>query len=172
VAGLDPAVYRKLVKVGLAEPREAERKAEKATLAAFIDGYIASRSDVKESTAVVYGHTRRCLLDYFSADKPLADITPDDVDDWRRWLTRPRNEKKPAEGGMELSENTARRRCGIAKQLFRAAVRRRLIAENPFADMKGLGVQANRERDYFVSREEAAKFLMLARMHSGGCYSL
>ena len=38
---------------------------------------------------------------------------------------------------------------------MRAAVRRRLIAENPFGDMKGINVQSNRTRDYFVSRDEA-----------------
>src|SRR5205814_2652396 len=52
-----------------------------------------------------------------------------------------------------------RRRCGIAKQFFRAAVRRRLITENPFADLKGLTVKGNRERDYFITREETAAVL-------------
>src|ERR1700681_4843116 len=40
VAGLDIALHRKLAKVGLAEPREPEKKREQATLAAFIDGYV------------------------------------------------------------------------------------------------------------------------------------
>lgn len=46
-----------------------------------------------------------------------------------------------------------------AKQFFRAAVRKRLTAENPFADMKECGVQANRERDYFLTRPDAQKVL-------------
>ena len=46
-----------------------------------------------------------------------------------------------------------------AKQLFRAALRKRLIAENPFGDMKGCTVQANKSREYFVSVLEAAKVL-------------
>src|SRR6516165_6991324 len=36
VAGLDVALHRKLVKVGLTEPREAEKKAERSTLGAFL----------------------------------------------------------------------------------------------------------------------------------------
>jgi integrase len=35
----------------------------------------------------------------------------------------------------------------------------RLIAENPFGDMKHCTVQANRARDYFVTRADAEKVL-------------
>ncbi|MCU0878210.1 MAG: site-specific integrase, partial [Pirellulaceae bacterium] len=51
------------------------------------------------------------------------------------------------------------RHCGRAKQFFRAALRKKLITENPFDGMKDCQVRANRERDYFVTREEAAKVL-------------
>ena len=46
----------------------------------------------------------------------------------------------------------------IAKQFFAAAVRKKLIESNPFADLKST-VQANPERFYFVSRAEADKVL-------------
>jgi integrase len=59
----------------------------------------------------------------------------------------------------KLGENTVRRNCGRAKQFFRAAVRKRFIQENPFADMKGCAVKATTDRFYFISREEAAKVL-------------
>jgi integrase len=103
----------------------------------------------------VYGHTRRCLVEYFGAVKPLTEITPADADDWRRWLGLAKNEKRPERGGQGLSDNTVRRRCGIARQFFRDAVRRRLIAESPFAEMQGVVVRSNRSRDYFVTRKEA-----------------
>jgi hypothetical protein len=126
-----------------------------STLAAFLDTYVAKRSDVKGGTAVVYGHTRRCLVDYFGADKPLSEITPADADDWRRWLGLAKNEDDSKAGGQGLSDNTVRRRCGIARQFFRDAVRRRLIAESPFSEMQGVVVRSNRTRDYFVSRKQA-----------------
>lgn len=149
-------LYGKLAKYELVAPRV---KVERTTLGPFLESYVAGRSDVKGSTATVYGHTKRCLIDYFGANKPLDEITPADADDWRRWLSKPINEKKPAEGGQGLADNTSRRRCGIAKQFFRAAIRRRLVTENPFADMKGVGVVAKRDRDYFISRDDAAKVL-------------
>jgi hypothetical protein len=71
-----------------------------------------------------------------------------------RQLRRPKKE-----GGAGLGENTARRICGRSRQFFRAAQRNRLIAENPFADMTCITVQANRRRDYFITREDAAKVL-------------
>lgn len=162
LADLDDTFHARLVEAGLVEPRvtaASEPQPEFPRLGTVLDGYIAKRSDVKSATATVYGHTRRCLIEYFGADKPLREITPADADDWRRWLVRPVNKDNPSAGGQGLSDNTVRRRCGIAKQFFRDAVRRRLIEENPFAEMKGVTVQANRTRDYFVSREDADRIL-------------
>jgi integrase len=151
-----PTLYAKLANLGLAPKRKAP---EQTTLGKFLDSYIVGRSDVKGGTSTVYGHTKRCLIDYFGASKPLVEITAGEADDWRRWLLRPVNDEDPTQGGQGLSDNTGRRRCGIAKQFFRDALRRRLIAENPFADMKGTSVLANRTRDYFVSRDEADKVI-------------
>ena len=144
VDGLSEEFHAKLSAAGLI----AKRKPPEATkLEAFLNGYIKSRTDVKPSTAIVYGHTKRELIEFFGAEKPLTDITPGDADNFRRHLT------------SRHADATARRRCGIAKQFFRSAVRSRIITENPFADMKGLGNKANRERDYFLSRSDTQKVL-------------
>jgi integrase len=155
LASIGDDFHTKLADHGLVAPRA---KAANITLRAFLDGYIARRSDVKRGTAIVYGHTRRCLVKYFGPDKPLSEITVADAKDWRRWLAQSKNvvEEK---GGQGLSDNTVRRRCGIARQFFNDAVERRLIAENPFAKMKGVAVRANKSRYYFVSRDEAQAVL-------------
>ncbi len=142
VADLDMQLADKLAAVGLIPKRQ------RATLGAFLDSYIAARADVKPATAIVYGHTRRCLVEYFGAEKPLQEITAGDADAWRLWLLD--HEK--------LADNTVRRRCGIAKQYFKAAVRRRLIGENPFVDLVA-AVRRNDKRYYFITREEARKVL-------------
>jgi len=133
--------HAKLAAVGLVLPRGSME------LGTFIDGYLKSRIDVKASTATVLGHTRRNLIEHFGATKPMRDITLGDADAFRLHLK-----------GQGLSENTIRRRCGIAKQFLRAAMRKGLIASNPFSDLKG-SVQANVSRYYFLSREDAAKVL-------------
>lgn len=146
LASLDSKLYGKLVAVGLAADRNA---AAAPTLGKLLDDYIASRRDVKKSTATVWGHTRRCLIRYFGAKKQLGEGTFADATKWRRWLT----------SSQRLSDSTVRRRCGIARQFFNEAVDARLVAENPFRKLKGIGVQSNRERDHFVTRDDAAKVI-------------
>jgi len=141
VAGLGKTVHDKLSTVGLISPRAS------TTLASFIDGYIADRSDIKPATATFYGHTRRNLVEFFGADKRLQDIKSGDADRWRLGLI-----------SQGLSDNTVRRRCSLAKQFFRSALRDKLIQDNPFVDLKSC-VLANRKRDYFVTCEEAEKVL-------------
>ena len=46
----------------------------------------------------------------------MDEVTPGDADEFRRFLLG------------HLGENTVRRHCGRAKQFFRAAVRKRLLA--------------------------------------------
>lgn len=155
VASLADEVYAKLAAVGLVTPRQGAGPGE--TLGPFLDAYFAERRVTRKAgTLIVWRQTRRCLIDYFGDGKPLKDITPGDADAWREHLLSApgAREKVPT----PLSVNTVRRRCGLAKQFFRAAVRRRLIPENPF-DAVDTTVRGNRAKDYFVSREEAAKVL-------------
>ena len=106
------------------------------------------RKDVKAATATVYGHTRRNLLAFFGQHKRLDEISAGDADSFRVYL-------KTQEG---LAENTVRRRMGIAKQFCRAAVRKKIITENPF-DGQSTVVRENPKRFYFISHEEAQAVL-------------
>lgn len=160
LADRDDKFRDKLVRAGLAVKRQA---APESTLEPFLESYITTRTAkpladakvkrktmaAKQSTATVWGHTKRNLIKFFGATKPLRDITGGDADEWRLFLSV----------DEELAENTVRRRCGIAKQFFKAATKKRLIAENPFAELDGMTVRGNRQRDYFLSREDAAKVL-------------
>jgi len=140
---IDASLSDKLANVGLIEPRA---DATQATLDAFITDYL-DKLNVKPGTLFNLNLARRNLVEFFGAEKRLKDITPGDADEWRRWLKR------------KHSDNTVRRRCGRAKQFFRAAVRKKLIAESPFGDMKDCRVTGNRERDYFISPADAQRVL-------------
>jgi len=139
LADRDQKMLDKLAAVGLIPKREA------ATLKAFTDSYIALRTDAKPNTHVHFDRVRRDLIAFFGADRNLRSITPGEAEEFRLYLT----------GKRKLAENTARRILGRAKQFFRFALKRRIISENPFGEMKGLTFRENRERDYFVSRKEA-----------------
>jgi integrase len=141
VGRLEPLVYDKLSAVGLL-PEKA--KPVRAILGAFLDAYIVARADVKCGTTSVYGQAKRHLLEYFGTDKPLSTVTQ-----WRIWLGSTKG----------LAENTVNRRCSLAKQFFRAAVRQRIIPESPFGDMKNCSVRGNQAREYFVSRAESQKVI-------------
>ena len=144
VASLDRVLYAKLARVGLVTKRS---EPQRALLAGFVDAYIASRSDLKPTTKEHLKRARANLVDYFGADRPLAEITPGHADEFRRHLQ------------STMAESTANRTCGRAKQFFRAALRKKLIAESPFADMQGVSVKPNRARDYFITRDVASRVL-------------
>lgn len=143
VAGLDDLLHERLARAGLARSRGDTKRG----LGEFIDDYIRRRVDVKPNTAIVYGRVRDHLVKYFTAGKPLREITRGDADNWRRHLI-----------GLELSDNTVRRHCGIAKQFFQAAVRLELLTANPFDGMS-CSVRGNEARLYFVTRAEAQAVL-------------
>jgi integrase len=130
----------KLARTGLIEKRNA------ATLAGFLADYFKSLS-VKGATATAYNHTARYLKQFFGEDRPLRSIGPAEADQWRQHLK--------ASG---LSDATVARRVGVARQMFKVAIRWKLIADNPFADVKG-GSQTNRSRMFYVTREMAEKVL-------------
>ncbi len=143
VAGLCDEMAKKLAKVGLIPPREVSH----TTLGEFLDSYIANRPKAKPNTIRNYKTTRRHLVEYFTEGKRLRDITPGDAEEWRLWMI-----------GKGLSEATVSRDVKRAKQFFRFAVRKKLIAENPFTDLPS-PQQVNKSREYFVSWEEAQAVL-------------
>jgi integrase len=137
-------LHKKLSGVGLV-PARRQQAGGPTTLGAFLDAYIKERGDVKGSTATVYGHTRRNLVEYFGERKPLATINEGDADAFRLFLI-----------AGKLAKNTVNKRCQIAMQFFKAAARKRLVRPNPFADIKGGTIKANRDRDYFITPQDAA----------------
>jgi integrase len=156
VATVGDDLHAKLADHALVAARE---KVTVAKLAEFLDGYISRRTDTKHSTRTLYGNVRRNFAEYFTAGRLLGSITSAEADDWRRWLATLKNADEPKKGGQGLAPETVRQRCRIAKQFFRDAVRRKLIPESPFADMKGVSARGNRDKNYFVRQDDALKIL-------------
>ena len=59
--------------------------------------------------------------------------------------------------GKKLAPMTIHKRLQFAAMIFRAALRRRLIAESPFVDVSIKASMPNRER--FITADETAKLL-------------
>jgi len=153
VAGLDHVMSGKLAAVGLMPKRSSD------VLEMFIDDYIEMRSDVKPRTRINLKQTKCWLVKYFKADKRLRDITEGDAEAWGLWM---------AEQGS--AENTIRRNCGRARQLFKYAIKKKIIACNPFCDLKR---RCSRIRSGSIS-SRVPKLMPCLRsvlMRSGGSYS-
>ena len=148
VASRDARLIDKLARVGLVPKREA---AGTVTLGAFLTEYITGRES-KRNTVLNMNRAAALLKEHFGDDLPLAEVTPRMATAWRDWMRAP----KPS--GKGLGVNSARRHVGRARQFFAAAVRRKLIPDNPFAELTS-SLVANRTRDHFITRDEAQAVL-------------
>lgn len=148
---IDQQLADRLTAVGLIDERDT------ATLRAWIDRFIGTRSDVKPLTLLKWKTTRRYLIEFFGADQSIRKITPGDADEWRLSLMK----RKIGQGTKHertISENTVRKHIAGAKVFFNAAVRKGLIESNPFEDLKAT-IRANPDRFYFVTRNEIDRIL-------------
>ena len=144
VAGLPDDVHDKLASAGLVTPRKAT---EDTMLGEFLDSYLQSRTDLKPNSQLVYGHTRRTLIEFFGYDKSLRQIKSEDAQAWRAYLTE-----------QDLSPATVNKRAGNAKVFFNVARKRKLILENPFKDLESRSI-ANKSRQYFLERKDTDKIM-------------
>ena len=146
LTSIDATLQNKLAAVGLCNARES------ALLQPFIKSYIDGRTDVKSATKEVWRQGERWLVEFFGADKPMRDITPGDADRYKVHLI-----------GNKLAPMTIHKRLQFASQIFRAAMRRRLVAESPFADVTVKASMPNRER--FITADETTKLLAACPNH-------
>lgn len=133
-------LHDRLVRVDLTTEREAAAAPEsKLDLDSFLEMYITGRSKLRPNTLRNLRQSKRILTAHFGAGRAIDSVTAGDADDFREALV------------AAYSAVTVAREVKRARQFFKAAVRRGLIATNPFADVKG-GSQANSTRNFFVDR--------------------
>ena len=142
LADIGQKLNDKLSRAGLNEQRAS------SNLGDFIVDYIKQRSDVEPGTRTSYDQVRLNLVAFFGYDKPLRSITANDAAAFRAWL----------ETDEGQAENSLRRRCGRARQFFTAAIKAKLIDENPFDGMP-VTVGGNKEKERFVTEAESQKVL-------------
>jgi integrase len=144
---LPDELRKKLIRMGVIEDNGRQLP---TTLGGFLDSYLKARTDLAAGTVSNLTVAKRWLEKYFGVDRELGSITAGEADLYRGWLS--------SEGGQ--AENTVRRLCSRAKQFFRAALRQRLITENPFGDMKKLAVGASsRARVFEITAAMAQQVL-------------
>ena len=152
VADLEQRMAKKLAAVGLIPKPEAKAA---ATLGLFIKNYVTGRVDVKPATKEVWRQGEMGLVEFFGANKPIGEVSPGDADNYKLHLM-----------GKKLAPMTVRKRLQFATMIFRAAMRRRLIPDSPFADVSIKASMPDRSR--FITREETAKIMAACPNLIGG----
>lgn len=127
-------VIDSLSRAGLCHPRE------RGTLEAFIEAYVRSREDASANTVRNFHNSRRKLVEFFGAEKPLHEITAGDADDWRQWLVN-----------QGLSAATISKAVKHAKHFLLMAKRKGLVRTNPFHHLRA-GGEENEGRKRFIAR--------------------
>lgn len=147
ILSLSDQLRQRLVSLGLVA--DAGRRPNRS-LGGFLEEYVKGRTDLEPGTISNMATARRWLEKYFGQDRDMESITAGEADAYRIWL---------GSHGKQ-AENTIRRLCSRARQFFRAALRQRVITENPFGDMKKLAVGASPERRIeFIDRTKVEAVL-------------
>jgi integrase len=156
LGGIGDDVYSLLVGAGLLLPRE---ETSRAALQQFLDEYKATKhggtgrsGGWKPTTEKSRQQTIDDLVLRFGAQRMLGHITAGDAEDWYQWL------QKSEPKGRGLSPATAAKRLKDARQFFRYAVRKKLITDNPFEELK-VPSQENPSRLVEVPRATIEKLL-------------
>ena len=144
VADLDDRMASKLAAVGLIDQRVEQPE---AILGPFLDAYVAERVDVKPATKEVWGQVVRNLKEHFGIERRLESINESHADGFKMYLV-----------AEQLAPTTVQKRLQFARMFFRAAVRRKSIASNPFAEVSATAV-IRQDRQRYVTREEIDRLL-------------
>lgn len=154
---IDPEFKRRLMAFGLVDDPDGEsqppvKHPAGETLSAFLDKYKYHSkvgSSMKPLTKRVRDAAAGHLLKFFGPEKPLTEINEGDAIDFRNYLL-------DVEG---LIESTVRKRCQIARTLFKHALKRELITSNPFLSDEIPTASLSTEAKHFVTTEAASKVL-------------
>lgn len=140
---LDDMMTDRLAAAGLIP----HRKRELLTLGPFLDAYKARRTDVKPATRVVWEQVMRNLKAFFGEDRVMETINEGDAEDFKLYLI---NE--------ELAPTTIHKRLQSTRMFFRDAKKRRIMFDNPFAEVSAKAV-VRRDRHYFIRREDVDRIM-------------
>jgi len=143
VANITESLRLRLEKLGLVERREAARY----KLSKWIDNYIKGRTDVKSPTKRKWRDVEAKLL-AFLPHQYIDELSKRDGLDFKVYLRGP----------CGLSENSARRHIGIARQFLKAAIDAGHLQKNPFRGQP-VSVRPNEARSFFITPSMAADVL-------------
>lgn len=152
---LDDRLHDRVARLGLVEPRKG---AVSVTVAELLERFVDSTS-VKDATRAAYRQTTDSLAAFLGKHTPLHAVTTERADAWRTSIAEPRTGCEAERRKVKrLAAATVAKRVHVARAIFKKAVRWKLIAANPFEEVRA-GSQSNPERSHYVSREAIGAIL-------------
>lgn len=144
VGDCDDTLAQRLAAVGLI-PKRALR--EVCRLGEFLESYVDSRADLKNSTKLVRNLVASDLKEYLGERRDVKTVSVADAENFKQWLI-----------GRQLASTTVHKRLQVTRSFFETMTRRKLITENPFESVKSAAIGL-RDRQHFVTRPDTDKLL-------------
>ena len=119
----------------------------------------------KPATARRYATSSKALIEYFG-DKPLDQITPDDVQKFKQWRSKQKKQpptkklkkNKKAASNATIKPATVNRELACLKIVFNHFIKQDVIAKNPVSRVKFL--QENNENFVVLSPSDEKVYLL------------
>ncbi len=141
---ISDTLHHRVAAVGLVESRSQPIR---QTLAAFIDGYLSQRKDLKPSTLVAMRQSRIWLVRHVGEDRRLDEVTVADADQYKAGMVE-----------RKLAKATIGKKIRYARHFFEVAIRRGLVDHDPFGHIP-CAVVGNPARREYVAAEIIHKVL-------------
>lgn len=135
---LSDPMHKRVAATGLVPARNTTNMSLKQLLDSFFDNL-----EVNSQTKLNRQATRKLLVEFFGSKISIRSIQPLQAAKWRQWLK-----------AQKYAEATMSKHVQLARQIFRQAIRWKLLSDNPFTDVK-TGSQKNFARLRFITREDA-----------------
>jgi integrase len=150
-----PDLRKKLTAFGLAAPADEPTT---TTVGAFLNSYLERKTDIKPASLLTLKQIVGSLREFFG-NRSLQSINAGDAEDFKRWLgTEARHQNVKRESAPGLSPVTVAKRMQGAMAIFNDAMKRELIAKNPFAGVKTPRT-SNPDRQVYVPAETIEKLI-------------
>ncbi len=145
LTSIGDSLHERLAEHGLCSPRDH------STLSDYLEKFLRShKGEVGHYRMKCLETAKNKLNEYFGEDKPLRQITADDAKAFRLWLV-----------GQGYAEATVASYIKRSKMFFRAAVKAKAVAENPFDDI-AIGSEVNDDRSQYIDTATIYKAIGMA----------
>lgn len=156
LGGISDKLHRRIAQAGLIHPRASEAPVTVLVVGEMFRAYIEWRTDMKPGTVLVIEQSKRHASTFFGEGRDAGTVNVAETKDFRRYLAG----KYSSAYTVKMMRQT--------RTVWRDAVERNLIPENPFVGVK-VGSTRNPERQQFIDHATSTPSSPRRSTRSGSC---